>query len=137
MKDKDETAGSNVGLHGLRPALQVIFLGSGGGPSEENVTGFLVHSVASDWAEGSLLAVDAGSHLAAITRILERDFPHVGLDNCRVSSRDNGNGVQTPELGKPPECTPLSSSFRVDVDVDEPPAKPEPTTVKLKVLFPA
>jgi cAMP phosphodiesterase len=39
------------------------------------VTGFLVRSTASQWAKGSLLAVDAGSHLSAITRILEKDFP--------------------------------------------------------------
>jgi cAMP phosphodiesterase len=51
--------------------------GSGGGPSEDNVTGFLVRSMASEWSKGSILAVDAGSHLAAITRILEQDFPLV------------------------------------------------------------
>jgi cAMP phosphodiesterase len=51
--------------------------GSGGGPSEDNVTGFLVRSMASNWGKGSVLAVDAGSHLAAITRILEKDFPLV------------------------------------------------------------
>jgi cAMP phosphodiesterase len=33
--------------------------------------------MASDWGKGSVLAVDAGSHLAAITRILEKDFPLV------------------------------------------------------------
>lgn len=49
--------------------------GSGGGPSEDNVTGLLVRSTATDWARGSLLAVDAGSHLAAITRIFEKDLP--------------------------------------------------------------
>ncbi|KAF2271642.1 uncharacterized protein EI97DRAFT_497137 [Westerdykella ornata] len=51
--------------------------GSGGGPSEDNVTGFLVRSTATNWSKNSLLAVDAGSHLAAITRILEKDFPLV------------------------------------------------------------
>lgn len=56
-------------------ALQVICLGSGGGPSEDNVTGFLVRSLSSGWSKGSLLAVDAGSHLAAITRCLEKSFP--------------------------------------------------------------
>lgn len=39
------------------------------------MTGFLVRSTASKWGKGSVLAVDAGSHLAAITRILEQDFP--------------------------------------------------------------
>ncbi|KAF1994540.1 hypothetical protein P154DRAFT_475798 [Amniculicola lignicola CBS 123094] len=51
--------------------------GAGGGPSEDNVTGFLVRSTAAKWAKNSVLAVDAGSHLAAITRILESDFPLV------------------------------------------------------------
>lgn len=49
--------------------------GSGGGPSEDNVTGLLVRSTAANWARGSLLAVDAGSHMAAIVRILEHDLP--------------------------------------------------------------
>lgn len=56
-------------------ALQVVCLGSGGGPSEDNVTGFLVRSLSSGWSRGSLLAVDAGSHLSAITRILQNHFP--------------------------------------------------------------
>jgi len=93
MKDIDETARTS----GNRAAIQVICLvsmlyrparfkqtlisvlrqGSGGGPSEDNVTGLLVRSVAVDWARGSLLAVDAGSHLAAITRILEHDLPTI------------------------------------------------------------
>lgn len=51
--------------------------GSGGGPSEDNVTGLLVRSTAANWARGSLLAVDAGSHMASITRILEHDLPLV------------------------------------------------------------
>ncbi|EGP90290.1 uncharacterized protein MYCGRDRAFT_69002 [Zymoseptoria tritici IPO323] len=78
MKDSgDEDTSSNIGLHGQPAALQVICLGSGGGPSEDNVTGFLVRSVGSNWAKGSMLAVDAGSHLAPITRMLERHFPAV------------------------------------------------------------
>jgi len=50
---------------------------SGGGPNEDNITGFLVRSIATKWAKNSVLAVDAGSHLAAITRLLEKDFPLV------------------------------------------------------------
>ncbi|KHJ31475.1 putative 3 -cyclic-nucleotide phosphodiesterase [Erysiphe necator] len=52
-------------------ALQVIILGTGGGPFENNTTAFLVRSVAKKWCQGSLLAVDAGVHLAAISKILE------------------------------------------------------------------
>ncbi|KAF2466282.1 uncharacterized protein BDR25DRAFT_293669 [Lindgomyces ingoldianus] len=76
--------------------------GSGGGPSEDNVTGFLVRSTASKWAKNSVLAVDAGSHLAAITRILEREFPLVSsitpapaTQNCN----DNDQDQESPSPG--------------------------------------
>ena len=46
--------------------------GSGGGPVEDNITAFLVRSTAVGWKKGCLLAVDAGVHLAAISKILER-----------------------------------------------------------------
>ena len=41
------------------------------------MTGFLVRSIDSKWSKGSVLAVDAGSHLSSITRLLEPDFPRV------------------------------------------------------------
>lgn len=53
------------------PAFQVVVLGSGGGPSEGNVSGYLVRSTSKHWAKNSLLAVDAGTHLSGIIRILE------------------------------------------------------------------
>ncbi|KAI9055468.1 hypothetical protein LZ554_000422 [Drepanopeziza brunnea f. sp. 'monogermtubi'] len=53
------------------PALQVIVLGSGGGPEEDNVTSFLVRATATCWKRGSILAVDAGVHMSAIKRILD------------------------------------------------------------------
>ncbi|KAK0872284.1 3',5'-cyclic-nucleotide phosphodiesterase pde1 [Friedmanniomyces endolithicus] len=92
---------SNTRVQGQKPALQVICLGSSGGPCEENVTGFLVRSVARGWERGSMLAVDAGSHLAAIVRILERDFPLVSGGAARagfdgsvvVNGNGNGNGT--------------------------------------------
>ncbi|KAF2165182.1 hypothetical protein M409DRAFT_24568 [Zasmidium cellare ATCC 36951] len=109
MKDTgDETAGSDIGLHGQKPALQVICLGHSGGPSEENVTSFLVRSVGSEWARGSLLAVDAGSHLAPITRILEQSFPRVSRNRSGTDSNgsyeSNGNGDVSPT--SPDEETP-------------------------------
>ncbi|KAI7773800.1 hypothetical protein LA080_009857 [Diaporthe eres] len=58
-----------------KPALQVIVLGSQGGPLESNVTAFLVRSIASGWRKGSVMAVDAGVHLGAITRILQDTQP--------------------------------------------------------------
>ncbi|CAI4217969.1 unnamed protein product [Parascedosporium putredinis] len=57
------------------PALQVIVLGSGGGPIEHNTTALLVRSVASGWHRGSIIAVDAGVHLGAIARVLESTQP--------------------------------------------------------------
>ena len=124
MKDGEhETAGSDIGLHHRhRPALQVICLGSGGGPAEDNVTGFLVRSIASDWARGSLLAVDAGCHLAPIIKILERDFPSVSTDPSQ--SQGNGNGAQTPGLSRPLARASLSPSLS---PVGDDPPKPAPT----------
>ncbi|KAI1475999.1 cAMP phosphodiesterases class-II-domain-containing protein [Daldinia eschscholtzii] len=58
-----------------QPALQVIVLGSSGGPREDNVTAFLIRSVKSNWSRGSLLALDGGVHLSAITQILEDSQP--------------------------------------------------------------
>ncbi|KYG49151.1 hypothetical protein M433DRAFT_140339 [Acidomyces richmondensis BFW] len=81
-----------------QPALQVICLGASGGPSEENVTAFLVRSVDSAWAKGSLLAVDAGSHLAAITRILERSFPVTPKPEPTVLSSGPFAGLKLPNL---------------------------------------
>ncbi|KAI0847939.1 cAMP phosphodiesterases class-II-domain-containing protein [Daldinia vernicosa] len=58
-----------------QPALQVIVLGASGGPREDNVTAFLVRSVRTNWSRGSLVALDGGVHLSAITRILEETQP--------------------------------------------------------------
>lgn len=42
---------------------------------ESNVTAFLVRSIGAEWRKGSIMAVDAGVHLGAITRILEDTQP--------------------------------------------------------------
>ncbi|KAI0167714.1 cAMP phosphodiesterases class-II-domain-containing protein [Pestalotiopsis sp. NC0098] len=66
---------------GPRPALQVIVLGSGGGPQENNITALLVRSLHSGWARGSIVAVDAGIHLSGIIHILEQTQPQgLGVD---------------------------------------------------------
>ena len=59
------------------PGLLLICVsqGSGGGPTEDHVTGILVRSIATQWAKGSIVAVDAGTHLAGIIRILEKHLP--------------------------------------------------------------
>ncbi|KAI5821421.1 cAMP phosphodiesterases class-II-domain-containing protein, partial [Pyronema omphalodes] len=55
------------------PAFQVIVLGSGGGPAEGNVSGYLIRSTATNWSKNSVLAVDAGTHLSGIIKILEEN----------------------------------------------------------------
>nr|POF24056.1 3',5'-cyclic-nucleotide phosphodiesterase [Quercus suber] len=119
---RDETAGADIGLHGQRPALQVICLGNSGGPIEENVTAFLVRSTESAWARGSLLAVDAGSHMGPIVRILERDFPRISADRSRKASNGShlSNGARLPQASPSPS---LSSD-------EEEPYRPEPVVLK-------
>ncbi|KMU72080.1 hypothetical protein CISG_00389 [Coccidioides immitis RMSCC 3703] len=53
-------------------AFQVIILGSSGGPCEDDVTGLLVRSTATNWNKNSVVAVDAGILMSGIGRILER-----------------------------------------------------------------
>ncbi|KAF2665512.1 hypothetical protein BT63DRAFT_67470 [Microthyrium microscopicum] len=81
------------------PSLQVICLGSGGGPSEDNVSGLLVRSTSSKWGKGSILAVDAGSHLAAITRILNTHFPLVAPKRAVSETDSDSQGQETPDPG--------------------------------------
>ncbi|CAI6336441.1 unnamed protein product [Periconia digitata] len=104
--------------HSNEPAIQVICLGSGGGPSEDNVTGFLVRSTAAKWAKNSVLAVDAGSHLAAITRILEKDFPLVADPVYKElpAPHSNGNGIgdSTRDIDTPSPGTAHPSNLDED-----------------------
>lgn len=99
MKDSDgHREVRRLSGNGNEPAIQVICLGAGGGPSEDNVTGFLVRSTATKWSKNSVLAVDAGSHLAAITRILEQHFPSVSEPHPRSPPKVDsihGGGVRT------------------------------------------
>ncbi|KAK4240586.1 hypothetical protein C8A03DRAFT_41903 [Achaetomium macrosporum] len=64
-----------AGAAAPQPVLQVIVLGSGGGPLENNATALLVRSITSGWRRNSVMAVDAGVHLSAIKTILERTQP--------------------------------------------------------------
>ena len=60
----------------LKLVLANIFnQGASGGPREDNVTGLLVRATQSEWRKGSVIAVDAGAHLASIIRILQQDMP--------------------------------------------------------------
>ncbi|OIW33023.1 hypothetical protein CONLIGDRAFT_161471 [Coniochaeta ligniaria NRRL 30616] len=67
--------GESVDGRDAAAALQVIVLGSGGGPLESNTTAFLVRSLSSGWRKGSIIALDAGVQLSAITRILRETQP--------------------------------------------------------------
>lgn len=113
-----------------KPALQVVCLGASGGPSEENVTAFLVRSIATDWAKGSVLAVDAGSHLAPITRIVERDFALTKEKAAADDRREAARGAQTPGLSQDLARTSLSPTQDAEVDTESSDAedtpKPEP-----------
>ena len=42
------------------------------------MTGLLVRSTATNWAKGSVLALDAGTHLAAVTNIIDEHLPRAG-----------------------------------------------------------
>ncbi|WEW54827.1 3',5'-cyclic-nucleotide phosphodiesterase pde1 [Emydomyces testavorans] len=88
-------------------AFQVIILGSSGGPCEDNVTGLLVRSTATNWSKNSVVALDAGVLMSGIGRILERyttverdpkskterlkvsEGPFVGLDLPNLTPRAN------------------------------------------------
>ncbi|KAI9709053.1 MAG: hypothetical protein M1820_003499 [Bogoriella megaspora] len=102
MKDYEADATNVEGRGSSDPAIQ----GSGGGPSEENVTGILVRSTEANWSKGSLLAVDAGSHLAAITRILEQN-PPAGLTSYRDDQTSQQNRTNDAAL---PSADDLSTS---------------------------
>ncbi|KAL8930038.1 MAG: hypothetical protein Q9172_000123 [Xanthocarpia lactea] len=82
------------------PAFQIIILGAGGGPNEDNVTGLLVRSTARPWTRDSVLAVDAGVHLAAIIKIFEEHLPQASLRKTAITSAAatpvNGDNLYTP-----------------------------------------
>jgi cAMP phosphodiesterase len=62
-----------------------------------------VRSTAAKWAKNSVLAVDAGSHLASITRILSKDFPLVsdpGMQSQGNDRRSDGNGNRSARGNK-------------------------------------
>lgn len=98
-------------------------LGSAGGPSESNVSGYLIRSTATAWAKGSVLAVDAGTHLAGIIRILEEhngswlaDSPRTEDGSVSIPAPD-GNGVAKrpfPFVGADlPHNTPRANAVHV------------------------
>lgn len=71
--------------------------GAGGGPNEDNVTGLLVRSTSRQWTRDSILAVDAGVHLAAIIKIFEEHLPQAA-----VRTQKNNSAAPTPYGGDTP-----------------------------------
>ncbi|KAJ5819267.1 hypothetical protein N7474_004858 [Penicillium riverlandense] len=69
---------------GDKAAFHVIVLGPSGGPREDRVTGLLVRSTSTAWSPDSVVAVDAGTLLAGIIRLL----------NEYMSSKDEQNVLQ-------------------------------------------
>lgn len=92
------------------------------------MTGLLVRSTATNWAKGSVLAVDAGTHLAAVIRIfqehLPRAYPSDPLDSSasvtsnsarrRASSthgsRSLRHAVSIPDANNNGRATPLQQA---------------------------
>ncbi|PQE18645.1 Cyclic-AMP phosphodiesterase class-II protein [Rutstroemia sp. NJR-2017a BVV2] len=68
------------------PGLQVIVLGSRGGPFEDNCTAMLVRSVALNWDNESVLAVDTGVHISAINTLLKESV----TSDIRPTTVDHG-----------------------------------------------
>ncbi|KXG50578.1 Cyclic-AMP phosphodiesterase, class-II [Penicillium griseofulvum] len=69
-----------------KAAFQVIVLGPTGGPREDTVTGILVRSTATKWSPNSVVAVDAGTLLAGIIRLLEQYIPECKDDRGMMTS---------------------------------------------------
>ncbi|KIX07803.1 uncharacterized protein Z518_02457 [Rhinocladiella mackenziei CBS 650.93] len=74
-----------------------------GGPREDNVTGLLVRAPQTEWRKSSMIAIDAGAHLASIIRILERDMPLISeklppKDYCQVLEGGPFAGVRFPNI---------------------------------------
>lgn len=68
---------------------------------EDNTTSFLVRSTAAAWKRGSVLAVDAGVHLSAIVKMMEKHYSNHGIENSdRPTTLQNGpfQGLEIPHV---------------------------------------
>ncbi|KAK2818411.1 hypothetical protein FQN49_007926 [Arthroderma sp. PD_2] len=74
------------------PVFHVIVLGASGGPREDTATGILVRSVTTKWAKSSVVAVDAGTLLSGIIRILETNSPTELVTDSRGQRRVVSSG---------------------------------------------
>ncbi|TGZ79347.1 hypothetical protein EX30DRAFT_355758 [Ascodesmis nigricans] len=95
------------------PAFHIIVLGSGGGPSEDNVSGYLVRSVAKRWGSNSAIALDAGTHLAGIIDILVTNPPL----STSLHSSTNNVPVSPSTATAPTEPRPRTASVPTSIDL--------------------
>ncbi|OMP82763.1 3',5'-cyclic-nucleotide phosphodiesterase, partial [Diplodia seriata] len=102
--------------------------GAGGGPNEDSVTGLLVRATASKWSRNSILAIDAGTHLASITRILEQHFPSV-VQNTPTSSRVHFDDSETSP--SPTNTSSQQESSDAGSEISWRSASPQPTITTL------
>ena len=66
------------------------------------MTGLLVRSTATNWAKGSVLAVDAGTHLAAVTNIINQHLPSAVPQHSSEPSKNVPQSVFSPSTdGRP------------------------------------
>ncbi|KAL8738795.1 MAG: hypothetical protein Q9181_000473 [Wetmoreana brouardii] len=99
MKADGRSSAAAGAVHSASPAFQIIVLGAGGGPNEDNVTGLLVRSTARQWTRDSVLAVDAGVHLAAIIKVFEEHLPQASIGKSATTS-----STATPVNGDNPSA---------------------------------
>ena len=72
------------------------------------MTGLLVRSTATNWAKGSVLAVDAGTHLSAVIRIFEEHLPQATDATVPESILAPGNSTPRPRAGSTRQSRPLT-----------------------------
>lgn len=76
-----------------------LMQGAGGGPIEDNVTGLLVRSTSTNWANGSILGIDPGKQLAAIIKIIEEHLPQTISE--QTPQRTKSECINLPEVALP------------------------------------
>ena len=101
------------------------------------MTGLLVRSTATNWSKGSVLAVDAGTHLAAVTNIFQEHLPHAtprrrpslekdtADDHVAFAREPNGHGIDssTPQAEGAKSRSVLSTGPFADFELPHATAK--------------
>lgn len=81
------------------------------------MTGLLVRSTATNWSKGSVLAVDAGTHLAAVINIFEEHLPNAILRRPSISSNGVAHSSLSPHAdqgGRHPSSTSSANGHGAD-----------------------